>query len=177
VIVNRGLGEELSDPKYANVELERRWLVDTARRPRFDGIPLTIVEDRYLDGTRMRLRKMTRPDVGEVKCKLTKKYECNDPSARPIVTSYLTDAEYLVLSALPARELRKRRFRIPIAGRHWSLDVFEGPLQGLEILECEAEDTVALSALAPPDWALREVTYLPQWQCGALAVASAIPEA
>jgi len=33
-----------------------------------------------------------------------------------------------------------------------------------------------LSAWVAPDWALREITHLPQWQCGALAAAGAIPE-
>ena len=39
---------------------------------------MTIIEDRYIDGTRMRLRRMSRPDLGEVKWKLTKKYDCAD---------------------------------------------------------------------------------------------------
>jgi len=176
VIVNRGLDEETGEPKYARTEWERRWLVDTARRPSLDGEWMTKIEDRYILGTRIRLRRMTRPDLQEVKWKLTKKYECVDPSARPIVSSYLTQAEYEVLRALPAHELVKRRYHLLFSGRYWSVDVFEGPLQGLETIECEAEDDASLAALAPPDWALREVTHLPQWQCGALAVAGAIPE-
>nr|WP_166176523.1 hypothetical protein [Altererythrobacter segetis] len=174
--VNRGLDDETGEPRYARTEFERRWLVDPAARPALDGQWMTIIDDRYIDGTRMRLRRMTRPDLGEVKWKLTKKYECSDPSARPIVTSYLTEAEYDVLAALPARELTKRRYHLPLGGRYWSLDLFEGPLLGLEMIECEADDEAALAALVPPDWALHEVTHLPQWQCGALASASAIPE-
>jgi CYTH domain-containing protein len=177
VKLNRGLDEEMGEPKYARLELERRWLVDISTRPALDGHRMTVIEDRYIQGTRMRLRRMTRPDLGEVKWKLTKKYECGDPSARPIVTAYVTEAEYDLLRSLPSRELAKRRFHLPIDGRYWSVDLFEGPLQGLETIECEAEDEVALAALVPPDWALREVTHLPQWQCGALASARAIPEA
>jgi len=176
MIANRGLDEELREPKYAHLELERRWLVDAVRRPWLDSHPVTVIEDRYIDGTRMRLRRMIRHDVGEVICKLTKKYECADPSARPIVTSYLTQAEYDVLRALPARELVKRRYRLPFGGRAWSVDVFQGALQGLAMIECEVDDRTALQELTPPDWALREVTHLPQWQCGALAIAGAIPE-
>jgi CYTH domain-containing protein len=174
--VNRGLDEEMGEPKYARLELERRWLVDNAKRPVLEGQGMTIIEDRYIDGTRMRLRRMSRPDLGEVKWKLTKKYDCADPSARPIVTAYLTEAEYELLRALPARELTKRRYHLPFEGNYWSLDVFEGPLLGLQMIECEAHDHEALDALAPPDWALREVTHLPQWQCGALAAAGGIPE-
>lgn len=174
--VNRGLDQEMGEPKYARLELERRWLVDKALRPALDGHSMTIIEDRYIDGTRMRLRRMSRPDLSEVKWKLTKKYECADPAMRPIVTSYLTADEYEVLRALPARELTKRRYHLPFAGRYWSVDLFEGPLLGLETIECEAEDEVSLADLVPPDWALREVTHLPQWQCGSLAAAGAVPE-
>jgi CYTH domain-containing protein len=176
VTINRGLDEETGEPKYARIEWERRWLVDKARRPSLDGAWMTIIEDRYIEGTRMRLRRMTRPDLNEVKWKLTKKYECRDPSARPIVSSYLTQAEHEVLRALPARALAKRRYHIPFGERYWSVDLFEGSLQGLETVECEAEDEASLAALVPPDWALREVTHLPQWQCGALAAAGALPE-
>ena len=30
---DRGLDEEAGEPKYARIELERRWLVDAPRRP------------------------------------------------------------------------------------------------------------------------------------------------
>jgi len=176
VIVNRGLNQEADDPKYARFELERRWLVDTARRPELDAHAMTLIEDRYIDGARFRLRRMSRPAIDEVKCKLTKKYDCVDPSARPIVTAYLTPAEYALFRALPAHELVKRRYHVPFDGRSWSVDVFEGSLQRLETIECEAESRAALATLVPPDWALREVTHLPQWQCGSLAATGAIPE-
>ena len=77
----RGLREEMSQPKYAHLERERRWLVDRQSRPSLEGCSMTIIEDRYISGTRMRLRRMTRPDVGRVVLKLTKKYETSAPSA------------------------------------------------------------------------------------------------
>jgi CYTH domain-containing protein len=174
--VDRGLNEEAGEPKYARIELERRWRADRERRPALAGCPMTLIEDRYIDGTRLRLRRMTRADLGEVKCKLTKKYECNEARARPIVTSYLTEPEYDRLLALPAHGLIKRRQHVEHQGRWWSLDLFDGALAGLELVECEAEDRRALDALTPPDWALHEVTDLPQWQGGALSWAQAIPE-
>ena len=167
--VDRGLDTELGEPKYARFELERRWLVDPAARPELADAFVTHIDDRYLDGTRMRLRRMRRPDLGETKWKLTKKYECDEARARPIVTTYLTVGEYDLLLALPGRDLAKRRLHFRHHGSWWSLDLFEGPLSGLEMLECEAGDRAELDALAPPDWVLREVTDWPQWQCGALA--------
>lgn len=173
---DRGIDEETGEPKYARIELERRWLVDAARRPTLDGTHCTLIEDRYIDGTRIRLRRMSRPGWDKTKWKLTKKYECEEARARPIVSTYLTEREYEVLRALPSCPLAKRRFHVEFDGRWWSLDVFEGALAKLELIECEAETRAALDALMPPDWALREVTDLPQWQGGALAAAQAIPE-
>lgn len=176
MILNRGLDEEMGEPKYARVEFERRWLVNAGKRPSLDGTFMTIIEDRYIDGTRMRLRRMTRPDLGEVKLKLTKKYECDDPSARPIVTLYVNQAEHELLTALPAQPLVKRRYHLQLDGRWWSHDVFEGALQGLELVECEADDAAALGALVPPAWTTREVTNDPRYQGGALVATQAIPE-
>ncbi|MCA1661848.1 MAG: hypothetical protein LC648_06685 [Novosphingobium sp.] len=173
--VDRGLDAELGDPKHARLELERRWLVNTAARPPLPDAFVTEIDDLYIAGTRLRLRQMRRTVPAETKWKLTKKYQCDDPCARPIVTAYLTASEYALLRALPGHELRKRRLHFEHEGRWWSLDLFGGPLAGLEIVECEAEDRTALAALSPRDWVLREVTQLAQWQCGALAV-NGIPE-
>ncbi len=172
----RGLQDEMSQPKYAHLERERRWLVDRHSRPSLEGCSMTLIEDRYISGTRMRLRRMSRPDLGRVVLKLTKKYESSAPSARPIVTTYLTDAEFDLFHALPARELVKRRYQLQVGDRDWSIDLFERSLQGLEILECEVGDTEPLSELEPPSCAVREITDLPNWQCGALAAMQAIPE-
>jgi CYTH domain-containing protein len=119
---------------------------------------------------------MSRPDLGETKWKLTKKYECDDPSARPIVTSYLIAPEYELLRALPARELVKTRYHLPLDGHWWSLDLFEGPLAGIELVESEADDAAALAALVPPPWAAKEVTCDARYQCGTLAQTLTIPE-
>jgi CYTH domain-containing protein len=169
----RGLDTETGDPKYARTEFERRWLVDKAARPAFDGVWSTRIEDRYIEGTRIRVRQMSRPDLGETKWKLTKKYDCEDASARPIVTAYLTAPEYELLRALPARELVKTRYHISIDGHWWSLDLFES---GLELVESEAADAAALAALVPPPWAAKEVTHDPRYQGGSLAKSNAIPE-
>jgi len=175
VILDRGLEAELASLKYARPELERRWQVDRALRPPLEGLNFLVVDDRYLTGTRLRLRRMTRSD-GSAACKLTKKYESDRPEARPIVTTYLTEAEYALFAALPALPMRKRRYHVPVDGRYWSLDLFEGPLAGLELVEIEAPDEAALAALVPPAWATKEVTHDPRYQCGALVQTNQIPE-
>ena len=172
---DRGLEAELASLKYARRELERRWYVDPTLRPAVEALDFVDIEDRYLIGTRLRLRRMMRND-GWFACKLTKKYETERPEARPIVTTYLSEVEYALFAALPAHPLRKRRYHVPLEGRCWSLDLFEGPLAGLELVEIEAPDEAALAALVPPPWATKEVTHDARYQCGALAQANALPE-
>jgi CYTH domain-containing protein len=172
----RDLAAEMAEPKYAHFERERRWLVDNSARPDVASESFTQVEDRYLEGSRLRLRRMSRPGNSWMSCKLTKKYECDDPSIRPIVTAYLTEEEYALLRELSGSDLVKRRYRLDHGGQVWSLDIFEGALAGLELVEIEAADDEALAGLVSPPWALREITNDPRYQCGALARSQMIPE-
>jgi CYTH domain-containing protein len=169
--VIRGLDEELKALKYSHVERERRFLVDPSRRPDLSGLPHILIEDRYIDGTRMRLRRMTASDSGRVVLKLSKKYDVDDSSARPMVTTYLTQVEYDLLAALPAHPLTKRRHDLGT----FSIDLFEGKCAGLELAESEQPDAAALAALIAPNWALAEVSDDPAYQGGNLALADCPP--
>ena len=119
---------EARNPKYAHIERERRFLVDPRRRPDLAGRRAILIEDRYITGTRLRLRRMTDGATGETAVKLTKKYEAADPLARPIVTTYLSEAEFALLAALPALPLVKRRYPLQLDEGEMGIDVFEGPL-------------------------------------------------
>lgn len=162
--VIRTAGDEAAVPKYAQVERERRWLVDPARRPDLTGCASLLIEDRYIIGTRFRLRRMTGDDL--VSLKLTKKYDAPDPLARPIVTAYLTGTEYDLVATLPAACLTKRRYKVD----GFSVDVFEDALAGLELAEIEAADDAALRALPAPAWTIRDVSAEPGYQGAALAL-------
>ena len=164
-----GVEEEPGAPKYALIERERRFLVDCARRPDLRGHPFVLIEDRYIDGTRLRLRRMEDSASGRCLLKLTKKYETEDPLARPIVTAYLTEGEYCIFAALPARTLSKRRFHVKVGAHYHGIDLFLGPLSGLELTEVECPSDEALRSLVPPEWAFREVSDDPEFQGGGLA--------
>jgi CYTH domain-containing protein len=156
MVANRNVASQAG--KYARYELERRWLLD--------GIPEGAEEeheihDRYIEGTRLRLR-----DMGSQR-KLTQKEAPSPPDyARTVITNlYLSQAEYDLLTALPARELRKRRYRL---GRY-SIDVFEGPLRGLVLAEAEFASEDEMRTHPDPDFALRDVTGDERYTGGWLA--------
>lgn len=156
-------------PKYALNEHERRWLVETpAWRAHVRPFAHRLV-DRYLDCGRLRVRLLTRLQSGEVVRKLTKKYPWTDSLARPLTTMYLTEEEHAAFAGLPGRDLVKVRHFVEHGDRVWGVDVFEGPLAGLVIAECECDSREAVEAITPPDWAGREITGEPRYACAALA--------
>ena len=160
--------DEARSPKYAHAERERRWLVDPRGLPDLTAAEHILIEDHYIDGTRLRLRRMTHSVSGIAALKLTKKYEAVDALARPIVTAYLDETEFAVFAALPARTLTKRRYHIEVDGREFSYDRFSGALDGLHLLEIEWPDDAGLRALLPPVWATGEVSEDIRYQGGTL---------
>ncbi len=160
--------DEAASPKYAHIERERRFLVDPRRRPALDLGRAVRIEDRYINSSRLRLRRMTDLATGATSLKLTKKYTAPDPSARAIVTAYLDPAEYTLLATLPARALAKVRYTVDDRAAAFGIDCFEGALHGLELAEIECPDAKTLAAIRAPAWACRDVTHDPRYTGGAL---------
>lgn len=116
----------------------------------------TLIEDRYLDDTRLRLRRAAGPD-GTV-WKLARKYGPVGPGVEPIANLYLTEGEYVLLAGLPGATVRKRRHAIQHGATRFVVDRFDGALAGRMLAEAEARDPDALRAIVPPPWCGREVT-------------------
>lgn len=157
-----------SEYKYARIEWERRFLL---RRfpPEAEITNVRRIVDRYIDGTRLRLRRITEGEGTEV-FKLTQKLASDTPGARQglITTFYLSREEFEVLSQLPARTLSKLRHSHPPFG----IDLFEGPLQELVLAEAEFHSGEQTVALAMPSFAVAEVTTDPRFTGGSLATAT-----
>lgn len=153
--------------KYSLPDLERRWRVRPEAVPT-DARNARLIEDRYLDGSRLRLRRVTGPD-GSVLHKLTKKYPATATDCHASTNLYLDAAEYALFVQLPGRPLRKRRHAREHAGMHFALDVFEGALRGLVLTEIECPEPAALAAVPPPPWAALEVTHVQEYTGGALS--------
>jgi CYTH domain-containing protein len=154
--------------KYARVERERRFLL--AAPPVPAAVTATrVINDRYLVGTRLRLRRVDGPDGGG-ELKLTQKVPAAGPGAVQglITNTYLSPAEYDLLASLPAAVLSKTRFSVPPLG----IDVFDGALRGLVLAESEfATDEEAASFVPPPE-CVAEVTDDVRFTGGRLVEAS-----
>jgi CYTH domain-containing protein len=156
----------LRQSKYARVERERRFLL-TGSPPASSAVTVRTISDRYLVGTRLRLRRMEDVDTGECVYKLTQKVPAHRRGRRQglITNTYLSRAEYDLLATLPAAVLTKIRLSVPPMG----IDVFEGPLAGLVMAEAEFCSDGAAEAFVPPTYCIFEVTNDDRFTGGRLA--------
>lgn len=153
----------MADPlKYARVERERRFLV--ARIP--DGvIEKKQIVDRYVTGTRLRLREVIADD-GTVTRKLTHKVPLGAGAAEVACTNfYLDGAEWDLLREHPARVLGKTRHMLHRDEAVVAIDELE---DGTLLAEIDDGD-------APSDWVpewldvIEDVTDDERWTGAALA--------
>lgn len=150
---------DAEESKYTRVEYERRFLVSPRSdwRGAVESYSKTF-EDKYLRHARLRLRILTDSDTGRQIIKLTKKFESASPYFQSISRILLSPREYELLDGLEGDRLKKIRYYHNYDGRVFSIDVFEGELNGLVLCEVEAEGIEELMLAEPPAYAKYEVT-------------------
>lgn len=116
--------------KYAHVERERRFLLEAL--PDLTGARVLRITDRYVDGTRLRLRTVEEEGHAPV-FKLGQKIRLEGVSTNAHTTLYLSAAEHAGLAHLPGRDLRKTRHLL----RHYAFDEHES---GLLLAETETAE-------------------------------------
>jgi CYTH domain-containing protein len=145
--------------KYTRVEYERRFLVSPQASWRGLIEPYSkTFEDKYLHNSRLRLRILTDSDTGRQLLKLNKKFCSDSPYFQTISRILLSPSEYRIFDGLEGDRLRKIRYHHNYLGRVFSIDVFEGELEGLILCETEAESLQDLMLAEPPEYARQEVT-------------------
>jgi CYTH domain-containing protein len=128
------------------------------------------IYDRYIIGTRLRLRRIISRD--DVVFKLVQKVRISeaDPETMKLTNFYLADGEYKIIAALPATELRKTSWNLTLDGAQLAIDVLHERLDGLLLAEGELGPDQA-RAPAPP-FAVHDVTNDDRFSGGALAASS-----
>jgi CYTH domain-containing protein len=141
--------------KYARTERERRFLL--AGPPAEAAITASRrITDRYLAGTRLRLRRVDHLGSQAHEYKLTQKIPAGRPGhIRGLITNiYLSAAEYDLVAVLPAEVLCKTRLSVPPL----SVDVFDPPLHGLILAEAEFATDQEAQSFPRPAGVVAEVT-------------------
>lgn len=153
-------------PKYSLLEIERRMFVDSRSLPDLRECESRLIEDRYFQFGRLRLRKISEAGTPEPLFKLCKKYGETARMEEPIVNVYLSAEEYGEMLKLPGNDLIKTRYRYEYGGTIFSIDAHTGCLSGLFLIEKEAASSEELEAIRLPPFAIRDVTEDRRY-CGA----------
>lgn len=165
--------------KYAVVERERRFLVDCIPE---GVVRVSDIVDRYVVGTRLRLRQV-RPARGTgegatgdegtgVVRKLGHKVRLDgDASGIACTSMYLDDAEWRLLSRLPAHVVAKRRHHVERDDVRLVVDELA---DGTLLAEIDDRDR---SPVAVPRWlgVVADVTSDEKWTGAAIAVRLGAP--
>ncbi|MBC7372893.1 MAG: hypothetical protein H7323_02745 [Frankiales bacterium] len=154
--------------KCTRPERERRFLV---ARSVPEGEAARLIEDRYLEGMSLRLRRVTQ-DRRSVHT-LTQKVrtEASDPSEVLVTNTYTSEGEYSRLSAFPGHDVVKTRTVVATMSHHFVVDEFHERLAGLRLAEVEVTDLA--KPLDLPEWLLAEVSHDDRFSGGHLAVTDA----
>lgn len=155
----------IGEGKYARIERERRFLL--AGPPPASAVTGSRrITDRYLLGTRLRLRRVDYCDSRACEFKFTQKVPAGAPGfVQGLITSiYLSAAEYDLLVSLPATVLSKIRMSVPPL----SIDVFDPPLHGLVMADVEFSTDQEAQSFTPPVAAVAEITDDPRFTGGSL---------
>lgn len=149
------------ESKYALTERERKFLLRELPEPLTRASQHVQIWDNYITNTRLRLRKIRVPETRKYILKLTQKFapEPGDLARTTITNTYLSPAEYAVLSIFEGNEIRKNRYPYEFDGRTYGIDVFLGGLWGLMMAEISFETDEEMQAFTPPPFVFREVTH------------------
>lgn len=151
--------------KYCRIERERRFLLAAPPDPGEAATARHIV-DRYLTGTRLRVRKTDDLRTGAAQFKLGQKLPVRPArhDACLLTNIYLSRAEYEILDQLPGPAIAKTRLGFPPL----VIDVFELALAGLVLAEAEFPDDDTMTAFQRPALSVAEVTTDPRFTGGQL---------
>ncbi|MBE0427250.1 MAG: hypothetical protein IBX72_11485 [Nitrospirae bacterium] len=82
----------------------------------------------------------------------------NDASHQMEQTIKITEDEFNALSIIAGKKIHKVRYYYPYNGRTAEIDVFQGPLEGLVLVDFEFKTTEEKDNFVMPDFCMADVT-------------------
>jgi CYTH domain-containing protein len=151
---------------YARTEREQRWLLRELPEGLVDPVD---IDDRYVTGTTLRVRRMRARTGSATAYKLGQKVRAaaGSPERVSLTNMYLREDEFELLRRLDGAALQKTRWQWPTGAHALSVDEFAGPLTGLVLAEIELDDDTAF--LEMPPLAVADVTAEDRFSGGSLA--------
>jgi CYTH domain-containing protein len=137
------------------IEIEKTFLVKTL--PDLTKISPEKILQGYLSPSPSPLRIRQRDSKFEITKKLP--LNPNDFSSAEEINIPLTEFEFNQLWSLTQRSLEKLRYQIPLENNLIAeLDIYQGQLAGLIVVEVEFPSTQDMNKFIPPSWFGHDVT-------------------
>lgn len=139
------------------IEIEKTYLLKYLPEG-YEKFPSKEIIDSYIPGDvahpNMRLRKSGS------KLELTKKQpvEGNDSSHQLEQTIKLSEIEYAALDKINSKVVSKIRYQYPYFGLTAEIDIFQGELKGLVVVDFEFNTLDERDSFVMPDFCLADVT-------------------
>ena len=158
--------------KTSQSVFQRRFLIDTLPEPITAASGHLQILDRYIAGTRLRLRQVRIPGTDQYTRMLQQRIVLPNEIEIKLAEIHLNDIEYSIFESIERSEVRKNRYfhefdQIPMA-----FDVYLGQLQGLKLALAEFETLDEAERMSMPEFSSHEVTHHPSFIGENLAASS-----
>jgi CYTH domain-containing protein len=149
---------------YARLEREQRWLLSGLPDDPVDPVD---IQDRYLTGSTLRLRRMSSESGTVYKLGQKVRTDPDSPARASLTNIYLSEHEFELFGQLGGASLHKTRWKWPTGAHLLSVDVFQDNLDGLILAEVELREHDPL--LPAPGLAVVDVSDEDRFSGGCLA--------
>jgi CYTH domain-containing protein len=140
-------------------ELHRTYLFEHLPEPMTPADRHLQIFDNYIEGTRMRLRSLRVPETKEWTWILQQRFPVGEGLAEwRIAEIYLNEREHERLEYLDGREIRKNRYFHEEHGKTIEMDIYLGPLWGLNVARLVFDSVEDMQSFRAPSCAVLDVT-------------------
>lgn len=160
----------LNQTKYSILEIEKKWLLDAQNLPNLNTLDFCKIEDKYLNNTRIRLRKVNYNNSEKISYKLCKKYGKLNDFSEPITNIYLTKQEFEIFDLQAGNKLCKTRYYYPYFSNTFAIDEIKIDNKTLYLLELEVKKISDFENLKLPNFIIEEVTLNEKYNGNNLAL-------
>ncbi len=139
------------------IELEKTYLVKYIPSG-LEGCRSKEIIDIYIPGLSPHPTLRLRNIAGNFEITKKEPVDVNNPEYQVEQTIALNEIEFNEIAKLGGKRIHKTRYLYPCNGRTAEIDVFQGSLEGLVVVDFEFDNRADMDSFEMPDFCLADVT-------------------
>lgn len=150
----------MNDENIYKTIRQKAFLIEALPEPLTPADKHLQIFDNYIEGTRIRLRKVRMPETKRWTWSLEQIFPCSEGNFERVKISrfVLNEAEYETFKIFEGREIRKNRYFYDLDGIGFEIDIYLGRLWGLNIAKVYFETKAEQMNFKLPEFAVLEIT-------------------